>query len=428
MRSGYRCVLLVFVSVIALLAPAVSAAAARHYTKSATTAVTVSRSVGVTASASASASASVTVDGFTGTARKTATGTARRWASATVRVHARRAATATRVPTARARAHSRARWAARHRAVRLARTKARRLAHSSAYALAHTRALAAAKRAATSAARAAALAQQQAGPQNCSTAGRIAKAGGGYWACSFDEEFNGSSLDSTKWTPVTTPSSGVRAGTDGCFVGSAANIAVSGGTLNLTARKESAEQTCTSSKGSFSTHYTAGQVASTGAFSQTYGRFAVRAAFPRASVAGLHSALWLWPQNLLSTRLAGEIDFAEQYSVYSDRVIPYLHYSYDAGTVNTRTNTNVVTNNYCMVKNVSAFHEYVVEWTSTTITIKYDGQTCLVDHLSPSGGSPFDQPFFVALSQTFGVGPNAFDPAKTPLPATTRVDWVRVWR
>lgn len=427
MRSGYRCVLLAVIGIVALLASAVPAAAARHYTKSVTTSVRVSRSVGVTATASASASASASVGGFTASARKSATGTARSWASATVRVHARRAATANRPSTAHAKARARARAAARHRAAVLARSRARQRAHASAYALAHTRAVAAAKSAAASAARAAALAQQQAGPQNCSTP-RIAKPGGGYWTCTFDEEFNEPQLDTTRWTPVTTASSGVRAGTAGCFVGSDSNISVSAGTLKLTARKETAPLTCNSSKGTFDTRYTAGQVATTGAFSQTHGRFAVRAAFPRASVAGLHSALWLWPQNLLTTGLTGEIDFAEQYSVYPDRVIPYLHYSYDLGTVNTRTNTNIVTNNYCMIDDVSDFHEYAVEWTSTTITIKYDGHTCVVDHLGVSGRSPFDQDFFVALSQSLGVGTNAFDPAKTPLPATTRVDWVRVWK
>jgi hypothetical protein len=41
---------------------------------------------------------------------------------------------------------------------------------------------------------------------------------------------------------------------------------------------------------------------------------------------------------------------------------------------------------------------------------------------------PFDQPFFVALTQALGQNGNAFDPNTTPLPATTQVDHVRVWR
>jgi hypothetical protein len=40
---------------------------------------------------------------------------------------------------------------------------------------------------------------------------------------------------------------------------------------------------------------------------------------------------------------------------------------------------------------------------------------------------PFDQPFFINLTQALGIGANLFDPATTPLPATTQVDYVRVW-
>jgi hypothetical protein len=34
----------------------------------------------------------------------------------------------------------------------------------------------------------------------------------------------------------------------------------------------------------------------------------------------------------------------------------------------------------------------------------------------------------IALTQELGIGPNLFDPATTPLPATTSVDYVRVWK
>lgn len=81
--------------------------------------------------------------------------------------------------------------------------------------------------------------------------------------------------------------------------------------------------------------------------------------------------------------------------------------------------------------NPSAFHSYVAEWSPTSFTIKYDGAICMVHNWNPAapllGSAPFDQPFIVALTQALGVGENAFDPATTPLPATTQVDYVRVW-
>jgi hypothetical protein len=42
--------------------------------------------------------------------------------------------------------------------------------------------------------------------------------------------------------------------------------------------------------------------------------------------------------------------------------------------------------------------------------------------------APFDQPFFLALTQALGIGGNAFNPATTPLPATTQIDYVRIWQ
>jgi len=258
------------------------------------------------------------------------------------------------------------------------------------------------------------------------------KADGAAWTCTFDDEFTGSRLDPAHWMPVTSSVSGLIAGGSGasmgCYTASANNIAVRGGHLDLTARKESRPLSCTSLGGAFSTRYTAGQVASTRRFSQTYGRFAIRAKFPAATVAGLQSTLWLWPQDAAATGLNGEIDVAEEYSRYADRVIPTLHYAYDPTTVDTATDTNVATNYNCMISNVSAFHEYALEWTPTTMTFSYDGKTCLVDNVKAAGPSPFDQPYFVILTQTLGIGTNVFDPARTPLPATTQVDWVRAWK
>ncbi len=66
------------------------------------------------------------------------------------------------------------------------------------------------------------------------------------------------------------------------------------------------------------------------------------------------------------------------------------------------------------------------------MTILYDGKTCLVDRWDPAAPlvapEPFDQPFFLALTQALGVNTNAFEPGITPLPATTQIDWVRVWK
>jgi beta-glucanase (GH16 family) len=147
---------------------------------------------------------------------------------------------------------------------------------------------------------------------------------------------------------------------------------------------------------------------------------------------GLQETFWLWPvdaQHYGSWPRSGEIDFAEFFGDYPDRVIPYIHYAYASSDPS--TNTNVVTNNTSCKIEASAFNTYDVEWEPGTITVGYNGTTCLTDHYVPNGGltspQPFDQPFFVALTQALGVAPNPAS-ATTPLPATTSVDYVRVWK
>ena len=254
---------------------------------------------------------------------------------------------------------------------------------------------------------------------NCGTT--IVKAGGSRWVCTFVDNFDGTRLDGSKWIAQQTLTSGYQNGGE-CFVDNPNNVSVSGGALYLTTRREASSFLCAYPGGGYLTRYTSGMVSTYGRFAQAYGRFEIRAKFPAAKVAGLQSALWLWPVDPNKYGAwpgSGEIDIAEFYSQYPDRVIPYLHYDSAA-------DDTTLTNNYCMISDVSAFHSYVAEWTPTEITIKYDGQTCM-SHTLSDGSKPFDQPFMVALTQALGQGSNAVTDS-TPLPATTAVDFVRVWK
>jgi beta-glucanase (GH16 family) len=258
-------------------------------------------------------------------------------------------------------------------------------------------------------------------------------ADGSTWTCSFDTEFSGTSLDPSQWTPITTAASGYVSGGVACYVNSPNNISVGNGYLSLTARKEAAPFNCNDPGGSFATQYTSGTVATYGLFSQAYGRFDVRAKIPAATVAGLQSSLWLLPQNETqfgAWPASGEIDIAEMYSEYPTLAIPTIHYNDDPSTVNASTNTNIITNDSCTI-DPTQFNDYVVEWTPTAITMLYNGQTCLVDHWIPSSPlvapQPFNQPFFINLTQALGVGTDNFNPSTTPLPATTEIQYVRAW-
>jgi beta-glucanase (GH16 family) len=255
----------------------------------------------------------------------------------------------------------------------------------------------------------------------------IVKTNGTAWTCTFDDDFNGSVLDSTKWTAITTAMNGQTAA-GGCFVNSPNNISVANGVLSLTTRKEATPFTCKTPTSSFQTQYSSSQIATYGKFFQTYGRFEVRAKFPATTIAGLQSSLWMWPENNILTGLTGEIDIAEWYSAQADHAIPYLHYLYDTTTANLLTDVNLVSNNNCVIADTTQFHSYTVTWVSNYFQIQYDGVTCLTDYAVPLGTSPFNQPFFLALGQGLGIGKNAYVNGTTPLPATTQVDYVRAWK
>ena len=262
---------------------------------------------------------------------------------------------------------------------------------------------------------------------DCGTA-RYPKPGGGNYVCSFADNFNGTTLDKTKWVVQKTATSGFLTGDapHDCYVDDPDNVSVSGGSARLTARVEASSFTCTSPYGDFTTNRTAGSVVSWGKFAQAYGRFEFRAKFPTTSAQGIHSALWLFPQDSAygGWPNSGEVDVAEWFSRVADRVFPSVHYSGEDSALRTGYD--------CVVSPAgSAFHNYAVEWTSTVMKFYYDGAMCYSHSWTPTapltGAQPFDKPFVLAITQAFGHGWNAID-STTPTTATTYVDWVRVWK
>jgi beta-glucanase (GH16 family) len=248
---------------------------------------------------------------------------------------------------------------------------------------------------------------------------QLVKPDGTRWTCTFSDDFGGTELDRRKWVPQTTATSGYQIGAD-CFVDDPDNVSVGAGVLSLTVRKEAEPFACPGARaGDEMLQHTAGSVSTWGTFAQARGRFEFRAAFPATKVAGHHSALWLYPTNPQQPYpYSGEIDVAEMYSYFPDRAIPNIQYGHWDQTV---------TNNYCTIDDVSAFHTYTLEWTPTTMSIAFDGQVCVEHQIEKLEIDPFDSPFMLVLSQGLGAGFNAVTQA-TPDVGTTKVDYVRVWK
>jgi beta-glucanase (GH16 family) len=260
----------------------------------------------------------------------------------------------------------------------------------------------------------------------------------GSWSCTFDDEFNGTSLDTSLWQPMLTADTGYMTGpplSQACYVDNPETINESGGTLNLSV-VDTGPVTCDTPSGwlwSTTTDYEAGMVDSYQLFSQKYGYFEVRAELPPATVQGLQETLWLYPEDETLYGAwpdSGEIDFGEFYSEYPELDVPADHFPGSGSDPQASSDG-------CSQSGAATagqFNTYAVLWTPTTIETYFNGVPCTVDDYSPYvtlpdiAPAPFTQPFFLAFTAALGTNTNAFEPGTTPLPATTRIDWVRVWQ
>ncbi|MEZ0579551.1 family 16 glycosylhydrolase [Nocardioides sp. MH1] len=271
--------------------------------------------------------------------------------------------------------------------------------------------------------RAAAAAPLVSGPDDCGR--RLRKAEGGWWECSFVDDFDGTELDGTKWSAGETAVSGVTNGGASCYLRKPWTLAVDGGLLRLSAKRTLHTFLCRNPLGDFRTNLAAATVSTRGKFAQAYGRFAFRARMPDVTVSGAHAALWLYPNRNTygAWPQSGEIDVAEWYSALSDQVYPSLHYVDGLRNVQTGEDTAFAA--------ADRFHTYAVEWTPTTMRFYYDDVLTYQHSWSPLAplvaSQPFDQPFNVVLTQAWGGLWNAAT-ADTPDRFTLLVDWVKVWQ
>lgn len=243
-------------------------------------------------------------------------------------------------------------------------------------------------------------------------------AAGGWWKCTFADDFDGSTLDRGTWTPLTFHGSGDPP-SKACHVDNPRNVAVQAGRLRLTVRRPVTPVVCDGVRA----RYTSGTVTTYRKFSQKYGRFAARVKVQPTTAPGLKEAFWLWPDDRVRSNAAwpaaGEIDIFETYSRYPTLAIPFLHYT---ANDNGGPRPGINTAWDCPARR-GVFNTYVLTWTPTTIRIDINGRTCLTNN---AGDPAFQKPYIMAFSSAVGVDANAPTP-NTLIPASMSVDWVRVW-
>jgi beta-glucanase (GH16 family) len=231
------------------------------------------------------------------------------------------------------------------------------------------------------------------------------------WVLSWSDEFDGATLDTTKWTVDLGDSFGT--GQEDYDTARPANVAVTGGNLVITAQAEDYAGAA----------YTSGRIETSASFAQTYGRFEARIQLPTGQ--GVWPAFWMLGSNYAQAGwpTCGEIDIMEMRGVTPGTVLGSMHgpggdsytkaYSLDAGA-----------------SFDSAFHVFAVEWVPGELRWYVDGtlyETQSADLLPANQTWVFDHPFFVLLDLALGGDFGGPVSASTPLPQQMLVDYVRVY-
>lgn len=257
---------------------------------------------------------------------------------------------------------------------------------------------------------------------------------GAYPELVWNDEFDGSSLDMTKWSYQTGTKDTEYGGSNNNYWGNneqqyynEENVAVSDGCLNITAKREK--------KGD--RDFTSGRITTRGKFTQVYGYFEARIKAP--AIDGMWPAFWMLPQptnTSSSTNIYGgwpangEIDIMEIKGRLGNRVDTTLHFGDTWQSEDTAGTTTVLSSD------VDEWHTYAVEWTEKFIAfIVDDGEVYRVDSTrwwtsaSEKESAPFDQPFYMLLN--LAVGGNydgGIMPPASFTSATMSVDYVRVYK
>jgi len=252
----------------------------------------------------------------------------------------------------------------------------------------------------------------------------LKKRDGTRWRCSFVDNFKGRELNRKKWIVQQSQRSRFSTGMT-CYMDSPDNIKLRRGKLRLITLKQNLF-VCGAYK-AFLTRFTGGMIGTKGFFSQTYGRFEIRAKFPKSTESGLHGGFWMNPieKTYGAWPASGEMDVAEWWSYTPHVALSALHY-------NGRTKAED-SSRRCRTRTPARFHLYRVLWRPQMMRFYIDGRMCFHRAWEPDAPQERPQPFDHPFSMILNMGVTEYSRKarisnQTEFPSAFVVDYAKAWR
>jgi len=240
------------------------------------------------------------------------------------------------------------------------------------------------------------------------------------WRLVWSDEFNGSTLDTSKWDVEVNCWGGGNLEKQ-CYVNSPNNIYISDGSLHIrpiAGNYQGKEEGCTLNNENSCTWTqpsTSGRIRTLKSDEGhwKYGKFEIRARMPKGDF--LWPALWMLPtDNVYGPWAAsGEIDIMEFRGQDRDTISHAIHFGGEWPNNRYYTSGNLKFNNIDFTED---YHVYGLEWTKDNLIWFLDGRETYRESLQRSfgdiytaNGQPFDQRFHLIFN--VAVGGNFFDQA-----------------
>jgi beta-glucanase (GH16 family) len=221
------------------------------------------------------------------------------------------------------------------------------------------------------------------------------------WRLVFQDEFDGPTLDTATWNTAYWWGR-TNAGNNEAQYYADDAFELGNSTLRIKAERRSMA----------GFDYTSGIITTFGRFSQTYGRFEMRAKVPKGQ--GLWPAFWLVPQ---SKAWPPEIDIFEILGHRTNTAYMANHWKSATGA------HQQTSDGYTGPDFSQAFHTFAVEWMPSEIIWYVDG----VEQFRSSQGIP-TEPMYIIANLAVGGNWPGYPDGTTPFPSYLEIDYIRAYQ